>query len=271
MSSGKTFSRLLLAGSFAALTVATAAFAHDGNGNGNGDGHDFGNNDLPLYLTRTLDATAQDSASPGNLWVGSGIPATNFLAQVNTPAGIELAIKGMIRQGGDILPTYVDGDGIVHVQVPSGAQPANPARAAWNFTYSVNASLPGAAATLDAYEAHLQIDLDPSEGTRYLDLKLARVGAAGPGPEPDTNGFGWVAGNTVVIGDDEGTQRVTQNSQNYAFYASIIDSDRTQQGLQPYTFGPAQFDVELSLRAKFGPMRGRDVARVHVIFDVVDP
>jgi hypothetical protein len=265
----RRLSGVLAAAGIAALGVS-AAIAHDGRNNHNNNNNNS-SNDLPLFLMRTLDATAQDPSSPGNLWVGSGIPATNFLTQLNTPAGIELAIKGQLRQGGDILPTYVDDDGIVHVQVPSGPQPANPARAAWNFTYSVNTSLPGAQASLDAYEAHLLIDLDPSEGTKFLDLKLARIGSAGPGPEPDTNGFGWVSGHTVIIGDDEGTSRVTQNSQNYAFYAAQIDTNRFQHGTQPYTFGPAQFDVILTLRSKSGWSHGNDVAQVHVVFDVVDP
>ena len=53
--------------------------------------------------------------------------------------------------------------------------------------------------------------------------------------QPDSNGFGWKAKNTTVIPDDEGTDRVTQNSQNLAFYATLIDGDPDTRGIQPYT------------------------------------
>ena len=232
-------------------------------------------NKLPLYLTRTLDAAAQDSGSPGNMWAGTGIPATNFLVQINPDEGVELALKAHLRQGADILPTYVDADGVVHVEVPSGSQPSVPNRAAWNFTFSVNAALPGAEPSLDDYEAQLLIDLDPSEKVDYLVLNLAKVGS----PSGQQNGYGWKAGSTVAIGDDEGTSQVTQNSQNLAFYAAAIDTNPKVPGIQPYTFGPGQFDVVLNIREKRGHYYwhhrhrgdGREIARVHAVFDVVDP
>jgi hypothetical protein len=270
MSKSSKIISLLTAGAALALGTGAAQCRDDGDHDGNR---------LPLYLTRTLDAAAQDPTSPGNLWVGSGIPATNFLVQENLDKGIELGIKGQIRQGGDILPTFVDADGSVHVVVPSGPQPGNPTRAAWNFTFSVNTALPGANPSLDDYDATLLIDLDPSDKTNYLELKLAKLGPPAAAPDQH-NGYGWKAGNTVAISDDEGTSRVTQNSQNLAFYASLIDTNKAQPGVQPYTFGPGQFDVDLSIRAKADRGHGhddgddhddrRELARVHVIFDVVD-
>ena len=134
---------------------------------------------------------------------------------------------------------------------------------------SLNPSNP----TLDQYKAELWIDLDPSEKTDYLKLELARIGspaAAGPCPrEPDTNGFGWKAKgvSTPIIPDDEGTDRVTQNSQNLAFYAAQIDTNPSMRGIQPYTFGPGQFDVVLKIKRKSGG--SSDQTELHVVFDVV--
>jgi hypothetical protein len=225
---------------------------------------------LPTYLMEDPAANAQDTFSPGNLWVGSGIPATNMILRENPWAHVELAIKGMYRQGNDILPNLVDGDGIVHVEVPAGHQVIDPAhnvpgtnvnRAAWNFTYSYNVGLDGNPLDLDDYDAWLFVDTDPSTDTDYAKLKLTRLGptpASGPG-EPDANGFGWKLGAATVIGDDEGTAQVTQNSQNYAFgynptYAAA-------------DFPEAQFDVIMRIAKKHGPL----VNELHVIFDVVTP
>jgi hypothetical protein len=165
----------------------------------------------------------------------------------------------------------VDTYGLVHIEVPTGAQSGNPARAAWNFTYSYDVALDPANPMLDSWDAELWIDLDPSEKTDYLKLKLVRLTspvAAGPCPrEPDYNGYGWQAGSTTVIPDDEGTERVTQNSQNLAFYATQIDGDPNTKGIQPYTFGPGQFDVVMSIKRKGAGEKSKTV--LHVVFDVV--
>jgi hypothetical protein len=100
------------------------------------------------------------------MWAGSGIPATNFILKENTDAGVELAIKGMYRQGADIPPTYVDSDGVVHVEVPTGHQVVDPAhgvpsertdRARWNWTYSVNVALDPSNPDLDWYSGWLLV------------------------------------------------------------------------------------------------------------------
>jgi hypothetical protein len=241
--------------------VSAPAFADNSNEN----------DKLPVYLDRALSPSAEDTCTPGFLWQGAGNPNTTFQRKRNEEAGIELGIKGIVRQGPDIRSTYVDGDGLVHIEVPAGPQPSNPARAAWNFTYSYDVSLDPANPTLDKYNAELWIDLDPSEKVNYLQLDLARIGppaGAGPCPrEPDSNGFGWKNKNTVVIPDDEGTDRVTQNSQNLAFYASQIDGDPNTKGVQPYTFGPGQFDVVMKIKRKSGGKNDETV--LHVVFDVV--
>ena len=130
--------------------------------------------------------------------------------------------------------------------------------------------------TLDQYDAELWIDLDPSPDTDYLKLRLARFGPPSPPApciEPDRNGYGWKTGNTFVIADDEGTDRVTQNSQNLAFYASEIDTDPKTRGIQPYTFGPGQFDVVMKIdrKGRSGRHGQHDHVELHVVFDVVPP
>lgn len=246
--------------------LAAPAWAHDDRDHG--DDRSF-NDNRPVYLDRTVHSTAQDSCVAGYLWQGAGNPATTFQRKRDVDGGIELAIKAIVRQGPDIRSTYVDEDGLVHIEVPAGAQPGNPSRAAWNFTYSYDVALDPTNPTLDRYDAELWIDLDPSEKTKYLKLNLVKLGppaAAGPcNREPDTNGYGWKLGSTVVIGDDEGTDRVTQNSQNLAFYASQIDTNRSVAGIQPYTFGPGQFDVVMIIKGR----RHSERTMLHVVFDVV--
>jgi hypothetical protein len=221
--------------------------------------------------------TAEDTCTPGFLWQGAGNPSTTFQRKRNIDAGVELAIKAIVRQGPDIRSTYVDKHGLVHIEVPAGPQQFVANRAAWNFTFSYDVALKPGNPTLENYEAELWIDLDPSEKTKYLKLELAKLGAptaAGPCPrEPDRNGYGWQSGNTTVIPDDEGTDRVTQNSQNLAFYTHLIDGNPNMPGIQPYTFGPGQFDVIMSIKRKgHGHGHGNDEKQttvLHVVFDVV--
>jgi hypothetical protein len=236
------------------------ALADDNNNGGAGP-----NDNLPVYLDHTVHPTAQDTCAMGTLWQGAGNPATTFQRKRNLDAGIELAIKGIIRGGADLRSTYVDGDGLVHIEVPAGAgSSAN--RALWNFTYSYDVALNPTNPTLDNYEAELWIDFDPSPKTDYLKLKLAKLGPPNGSAcprEPDLNGYGWKAGNTIVIPDDEGTDHVTQNSQNLGFYPSELDG---------YTFGPGQFDVVMTIKRKNNRNKddnGETKTTLHVVFDVV--
>lgn len=278
MSSASRIIGLLVTSAVLAMDLATsgAAWADDGSRGGQP------NDNLPVYLDRRVHPTAQDTCTPGLIWQGAGNPDTTFQRKRNLDAGVELAIKAIIRQGPDIRSTYVDGNGLVHIEVPTGTQTANPNRAAWNFTYSYDVALDTNNLNLDDYDGELWIDLDPSKKTRYLKLTLDSGGPvqANPCLEPDLNGYQWKSRNTVVIPDDEGTQQVTQNSQNYAFYiAAIGDTDRQTPGVQPYNFGPAQFDVVMALKEKGhgGNDGGNDDdddghgkwTILHVVFDVV--
>jgi hypothetical protein len=274
-----------LAGAVAVLAVGAAQVPSSGSAWADNDNTGGGqpNDKLPVYLDRIVHPTAQDSCAPGTTWVGAGIPATTFQRKRNFDAGVELAIKAQIRQGPDIRSTYVDEDGLVHIEVPTGTQqvPPTPSRAAWNFTFSYDVALDPNNPPLSQWDGQLWIDLDPSEKTKYLKLTLTQGGAIQPNPclERDFNGYRWRSGNTVVIPDDEGTQHVTQNSQNYAFYTSLIDTDPSQQGVQPYTFGPGEFDVVMILKGKGGFSQDDDdddddgsdkkSTTLHVVFDVV--
>ena len=137
-----------------------------------------------------------------------------------------------------------------------------------NFTYSYDVALDPSNPTLDNYEAELWIDLDPSEKTDFLKLELVKLGPPAvfsPCTPGHSNGYGWKNKGTTVIPDDEGTNFVTQNSQNLGFYLSLIDNDPKAKGIQPYTFGPGQFDVVMSIKRK-----GTEKTVLHVVFDVVD-
>jgi hypothetical protein len=252
----------------AAMLIMVAGGISPALADNNGDGGAGPNDNLPVFLDHTVHPTAQDTCAMGTLWQGAGNPATTFQRKRNLDAGIELAIKGIIRGGADIRSSYVDGDGLVHIEVPAGTGATN--RAIWNFTYSYDVALDPTNPTLDNYEAELWIDLDSSEKTDYLKLKLAKLGPPNGSAcprEPDLNGYGWKAGNTTAIPDDEGTDRVTQNSQNLGFYSSQLNG---------YTFGPGQFDVVMTIKRKNN--RGRDKSdhdddggktTLHVVFDVV--
>lgn len=265
-SNGRSFRHLLLGAVALALVAPAPAWGDDDDADGRP------NDNLPVYLDRKVHPTAQDTCDPGFIWQGAGNPDTTFQRKRNLDEGVELALKAIVRQGPDIRSTYVDGDGLVHVEVPTGAQVGNPTRAAWNFTYSYDVALNPSNPNLDGYNGDLWFDLDPSRRTRYLKLKLSKGGPVQSNPclEPDRNGYQWKSGNTVVIPDDEGTEQVTQNSQNYAFYAALIDTDRDMPGIQPYTFGRAEFDVVLMLSKKEGhDDEDSESTTLHVVFNVV--
>ncbi|MEJ8574411.1 hypothetical protein [Microbaculum marinum] len=211
----------------------------------------------------------EDPAAPGTLWVGTGIPATNFILQRYAGRGVELAIKVHLRQGADLLPSYVDTDGILHVEVPAGHQMApieHINRAKWNFTFSVDTGFRTKKYTLEDFTARLFVDVDPSRKTDFLKLDLA---VKDEFPVGQYNGYGWEYDGDFIITDDEGTNVVTQNSQNLAFYDEFIDADPDAPGQQSYMeadFPPGEFDVVLHLIAADKTWR----AKLHVVFDVVE-
>ena len=82
-----------------------------------------------------------------------------------------------------------------------------------------------------------KIDLDPTDHNDPLVLHAVYD------PTLNTGGSHVVwedSHNNVIIADDAGNEYVTQNSQNYAFYNALIDTDPNTPGIQPSaTAGPA--------------------------------
>jgi hypothetical protein len=271
-------------GSFQAISVSTnAAGAHLAHGdvqqpNGavpGSPGYVFDSRCTPVTWNYAVnvapDFSAQDPASPGNLFVGSGIPAENFGVARNETAGIELGMMVLYRQGPTVMSTDNYVDGILNFNVASGPQStangsiANvPGRAAWNFTFSIATGLNGTTTDLNDYTFRLLYDVDPGPGTNYRTFTLEPEGtpqAAGQ------SGFQWRDQGTaaVFISDDEGNINVTQNSQNYgfAFYQAFLTSP---YGPGSGFSGPAKFDF--ILQALDGP---QIIASNHIAVNVATP
>ena len=196
------------------------------------------------------DPSAQNPASPGNLFAGSGIPATNFGTARNEGAGIELGLMTLYRQGPTVMSLDDYADGVLNFSVASGPQSVvngsflnNANRAAWNFTYSVATGLNGATTDLSDHTFQLLYDVDPGAGATYRTLSLeAEVTPQAAGQ----SGFQWrdQGTNLVFIVDDKGNVNVTQNSQNYVFgfFQLFLASP---YGPANSFAGPATFDIIL--------------------------
>ncbi len=275
---GKGFDTAIFAGSFDGYTIA-----ENGHGHGHHHGHggdltvsgpdgvdhlknierlqfddgflDVAGNDFYSADT-TLDASAQDPLSPGNIYPGSGIPASGWSVVQDLDHDVELGLQVIYRQGPTVASTGVEADGTVDYTVADGPQSTangsssnNASRAAWSFEYSISTALDGSVDTLADYDLRLLIDLDPSAGTSFLQLDFAASGVASPTGA-------WQLGSpiaglppvgTPLIPDDEGTTQVTQNSQNYAFYSTIMDFDGNPatDDAALYAFTPGNFDIYL--------------------------
>jgi hypothetical protein len=216
------------------------------------------------------DAAAQDPASPGNLFVGSGIPATGFGLARNEDAGIELGLQVIYRQGPVVTTTDDYADGVLHFQVNDGPQSTangssvnNAARASWNFEFSVATGLNGETTSLDDFTFKLLYDVDPSANAVYRTLTLeaeTTPQAAGQ------SGFQWRDEGTglVFIADDEGNANVTQNSENYAF--SFFQSFLTDvYGPGNGFAGPGSFDIQLQAFDSGNSL----IAQNHIAVDLI--
>ena len=207
------------------------------------DDHSVGTLDASSYDNHGTPSTADDE-----MYFGDGNRPTNYNISVDNKTGIELGLKIHYRQGDDITPTSVDSDGTAHYVVPDGGQvvdpahgvsSANPARAAWNFDFSVNT---GANNTLDNFDFRITIKSGDGEvGT--FDLQHL-----GPGNTP------WVnASLTGGFADEDGTNsHLSQNSVNlgFNFFSSIFGADALNAG-ETYDITLQAFD------------HGKIVAQVH--------
>jgi VCBS repeat-containing protein len=213
----------------------------------------------------TLDVSARDPLSPGNIYPGAGNTATGWAIVRDVSHDLELGIHVKYRSSlQDVNPTSVEPDGTVKYTVDDGPQlnGVNGAsgtalnRAAWSFDYSASTALDGSVDTLADFNFRLLIDLNPGAGTSFLELAFSPVGGLPDAPgEPRSNGLwstaapmaGIPAVGTGLIADDGGTDQVTQNSQNYAFYSTIMDFDGNPatDDAAVYTFTPGVFDIYL--------------------------
>ncbi len=226
-------------------------------------------NEWSYAVNAPVDPSAQDPSSPGNLYVGSGIPAINFGIATNEDAGVELGLQVIYRQGPTVSTTDDYADGVLHFAVNDGPQSTangssanNATRASWSFEFSVATGLNGETTDLDDFTFQLLYDVDPGLGTSYRTLTLE---AEGTPQAAGQSGYQWrdAATGLVFIADDEGTANVTQNSENYAF--SFFQSFLTGvYGPGNGFAGPAHFDIILQA------LDGGDlIVQNHIAVDVI--
>jgi hypothetical protein len=190
------------------------------------DDHSIGTLDQSSYDTKGTPTTSDDE-----MFFGDGNKPTNYNITVDDKTNIELGLKIHYRQGDDITPTSVDADGTAHYVVPDGTQvvdpahgvsSANPARAAWNFDFSVNTGLNGSTNTLDNFD--FRIIITSGDGEQGV-FDLAHLG---PGNTP------WVnEPPTGSFADEDGSNpQLSQNSVNlgFAFMQAIFGADALNAG-----------------------------------------
>ena len=218
----------------------------------------FGFDSSPVYLNATLDITATNGN--GYTLNGSGNPASGW--EIETVGAFQLGTDVHYRQGATVQPVAVTERGFLIYEMPAGVQVADPAhgvpsanagRAAASFDFSFDTGVgSGAHQTIQQFLATggqfiYKIDLNPGQGNDPLVLHAVYD------PIHNTGGSHIVwedAHNNIVIADDAGTDYVTQNSQNYAFYQSLIDIDPNTPGIQTGPVGVSGiFDIEAEIIA----------------------
>lgn len=193
----------------------------------------------PVFLDTSLDVTATDGN--GHTLNGAGNPAAGW--EVQNVGAFQLGADVHYRQGDIVQPVAVTDDGVLVYNMPAGPQvvdashgvfAANANRAAASFDFSFDTGVgPGPHQTIQDFLAHggefiFKIDLDPTAHVNPLTLHAVYD------PVHNTGGSHVVwedLHNNIVIADDGGNQYVTQNSQNLAFYQSLIDVDPHTHGI----------------------------------------
>jgi hypothetical protein len=234
---------------------------HD-HGNGHGHGHDDGHGHnhhapRPELVRPQYDAINGRIDERGiqdidrDMFAGNGNSPDGFaiVREHSDGVDVEIALKGKLRGGADI-PGHLQSDGLVHYEVPAGNNGATPARALWNFDYSVTSK------QLDDLTLVMKLDTDPrANHTDYVTLIGERVSPGALTETPPTgtglpSGFVWREADTgtAVISDDKGWKQVTQNSENilFNFWGSHIDANPDTAAHDPYTGGPGHFDVVMA-------------------------
>jgi hypothetical protein len=250
-------------------------FNNSGNHDNHDNGHDNGrDDDVPAtFLNATLDATATDGH--GHTLNGSGNPSTGW--EIQTFGAFQLATDVHYRTGDTAQPVAVNDDGVLIYDMPAGTQVVDPAhgvstvatnRAATSFDFSFDTGVgPGTHQTIQQFLAAggqfiYNIDLNPGQDNDPLTLHAVYD----PVHNPTGSHVVWEdSHNHIVIADDGGNQFVTQNSQNYAFYQSLIDVDSHTHGVQTGPIGPAgTFDIEAQIIAPHNDV----IADIHSTLEI---
>jgi hypothetical protein len=166
------------------------------------------------------DSTSDADTIDDQMYYGAGNPNDDWNVIRHEGAGVELGLKIKHRGGDEYPEASIDANGVAHYTVSSGPQPGNPARAEWNFDFAATRLASGQDET---FTYKLEIDLDPGPGETWYTVYSS---AAPLDSYVDANTF--------------------QNSSNYGFYAAGIDTDPNTPGIQPYAFGPGEFNIRLS-------------------------
>ncbi len=213
--------------------------------------------DLPLT---EINATVADNATKGNGTIlnGTGNSASGW--EIQNAGNIQLATDIAYRQGVTGQPAAVTDDGTLIYNMPAGSQVIDPAhgvpvaradRAATSFDWSFDTSVVSDSDhTIQKFldgggKFIFKIDLDPGEKNDPLVLHAVYDETINTGGSHVV----WMdEHNNVIIADDAGNDFVTQNSQNYAFYQSLIDVDPDTPGTQTGDVGPAgTFEIEAKI------------------------
>lgn len=184
--------------------------------------HGWSRDDWVDSFLGTVDPAASDDRNADGIdeqmHYGTGNSNGSFNVVRHEGAGVELALKAKEfgPNGGDYSSAYrfYDDDGVLHYNVSSGTSPDNANRADWSLDYAATILSQG---TDESWTFKLWIDLDETEGVNLVEIPM-----------------------TVFGGQ-------LQGSSNYGF-ASIrgaIDIDDDTPGIQPYAFGPGEFDIVL--------------------------
>jgi len=159
-------------------------------------------------------------------WGGGGNSLLHYnLADLNQQQ-IELGLKFHYRDGADIIPTSVDGDGTVHYSANSGLE--NATHTLVNFDYVVNTGFNGGTDTLANFQFKMIIDQTQGATTKTAVFDF------------DAGTHAWVLeGNPLAgFGGDDfraGTtpsstvvSQVAENSENFAFIQNAFSETTAQ-------------------------------------------
>jgi hypothetical protein len=191
------------------------------------------------FLGKVDPAASEDRNGDGideQMFYGTLNSNTAFNIVRHEGAGVELALKAKEfgPNGGDYgaASRFYDAGGVLHYNVSPGVSPDSGARADWSFDYAATVLPQG---TDETWTFKLFIDIDESEGVQLVEIPMSTFGGQ------------------------------LQGSSNFAFSSirNLIDIDDATPGIQPYAFGPGEFDIVLEAYAAGNLMASNRIV-VHV-------